>query len=127
MALSTSVSSSSGRLEYGHNTRVIEIACCDAFKMRTDAAQFGGHETVHEMQTAVEPGEQFVLDLVVNRERDLGAIWTNLREINNAHQSNVTAHRFERVLVRRVALDRQEDRMRLKTERTAKAEIDSFR
>ena len=113
-------------MEHGHNARVIQIARRDAFEVRTDAAQFRSHEAVHKMQTPVEPGEQFVLDLVVNRERDLRAVWTNLSEINKAHKGNVTARRFERILVGRVALDRQKDRMGLKPERTAKAEIDCF-
>ena len=126
MALRISASSGWGRLEHGHNARVIQITGRNAFEMRTDAAQFRSHEAVHKMQTPVEPGEQFVLDFVVNRERDLRALWSNLSEINNAHKGNITARRFERILLRRVALDRQKDRMRLKTERTAKAEIDGF-
>ena len=106
---------------------MIQIASRDAFEMRAYAAQFGSHKAVHKVQTPVEPGEQFVLDLVVNGERDLGAVRANLSEINDAHKGNVTARRFERILVGRVALDRQKDRMRLKPERTAKAEIDSLR
>jgi len=106
MALRISASSGWGRLEHGHNARVIQITGRNAFEMRTDAAQFRSHEAVHKMQTPVEPGEQFVLDLVVNRERDLRAVWTNLSEINDAHQGNVAAYGFECVLVWRVALDR---------------------
>ena len=98
--------SGGGRLEHGQNARVIQVAGRDAFEMRTDAAQFGSHEAVDEIQTPVEPGEQFVLDLVVNRERDLRAARANLSEINDAHQGNVSARGFERILVWRIAVDR---------------------
>ena len=98
--------SGGGRLEHGQNARVIQVAGRDAFEMRTDAAQFGSHEAVDEIQTPVEPGEQFVLDLVVNRERDLRAARANLSEINDAHHCNVPAHGLERILVWRIAVDR---------------------
>src|SRR5260370_19440670 len=97
------------RLEHGHNARLIQIACRDAFEMRTDAAQFRSHETVHEMQTPVEPREQFVLHLVVNLEGDLRAVCTNLSEINNPHKGNVASRRFERISRRRVSLYRRKD------------------
>src|SRR5881397_926839 len=95
-----------GRLEHGHDARVIQIARRDAFEMRADAAQFRSHEAVHKMQTPVEPGKQFVLDLVVNRQRDLRAVCPNLSEINDAHEGNIPTHRLERILFWRVALDR---------------------
>jgi hypothetical protein len=78
------------------------------------------------MQTPVEPGEQFVLNLVVNGERDLCAVWTNFSEINDAHQSSIPAHGLKRILFGRIAVDRQKDRVRLKTEWAAKAEIHGF-
>jgi len=93
-------------LEYRQNSRVIQIAGRDTFEMRTDAAQFRSDEAVHEMQTPIEPGKQFILDLVMKRERDLGAVWPNLGEINDAHQGDVPARGFERILLRRVAFDR---------------------
>src|SRR5712691_14704 len=88
-----------GRLEHGHDAGVIQIAGRDTFEMRTDAAQFGSHEAVHKMQTPVEPGKHFVLDLVVNRQGDLRAVRPNLSEISDAHQSNIAAHRLECILV----------------------------
>src|SRR5437773_8116636 len=91
--------SGGGRLEHGQNARVIQVAGRDAFEMRTDAAQFGSHEAVHKMQTPVEPGKHFVLDLVVNRQGDLRAVRPNLSEINDAHQGNIAAHRLECILV----------------------------
>jgi len=98
--------SGGGRLEHWQNARVIQVAGRNAFEMRTDAAQFGSHEAVDEMQTPVEPGEQSVFDLVVNRERDLRAVRANLSEINDAHHGNVPAHGLERILVWRIAVDR---------------------
>src|SRR5438094_4885903 len=89
------VCSGCGCLEHGHDARVIQIARRDAFEMRADAAQFRSHEAVHKMQTPVEPGKQFVLDLVVNRQRDLRAVCPNLSEINDAHEGNIPTHRLE--------------------------------
>src|SRR5438034_8452526 len=76
--------SGGGRLEHWQNARVIQVAGRNAFEMRTDAAQFGSHEAVDEMQTPVEPGEQSVFDLVVNRERDLRADRKSTR-LNSSH------------------------------------------
>ena len=55
------------------------------------------HKAVHEMQTAVQPGEQFILDLVVDRERDLGAVRPDFGEIDDAHEVNVSTHGLERI------------------------------
>src|SRR6266567_1141667 len=103
-----------GRVEHRHDARVFEIARRDAFEMRADAAQFGSHKTVHKMQAPIQPRKQLVLDLVVDRKRDLGAVWPNLSKINNTRQGDVPAYGFERVLIWRVALDRQKDCVSLK-------------
>src|ERR1043166_1765268 len=84
-------------------------------------------KTIYEMQTSIQPGKQLVLNLVMNRKRDLSAIWPNFGKIDDAHQCNISAYGFEPVLIWRVALNRQEDRMGLKAERAAKAKIHSFR
>jgi hypothetical protein len=76
-------------LEHGHNARVFQITRSDPFEVRPDAAQFRSHEAVHEMQTPVEPGKDFVFDLVMNRECDLSAVWPNLAEVNDSHESNI--------------------------------------
>ena len=107
--LQMSVLSGRSRLEHRQNATVVEVTRSDAFKVRADTAQFGSHKTVHEVQAAIQPGEQLVLDVIVNRERDFSAVWPNLGEINNAHQRNIATDGFERVLIRRFALDRQED------------------
>ena len=91
--------------------------------MRADAAQLGCHKAVHKMQTAIQPGEKFIFDFVVDRERDLGALRPDLSEINDAHQANVSADGLERILVRRIAIYRQQHSVRLETEGSAKAEI----
>jgi hypothetical protein len=119
------LSGSSG-LEHRQNARMLEVARGDAFEVRTNTAQFGRHKTIYEMQTSIQPGKQLVLNLVMNRQRNFSTIWPNLSKINDAHQCNISAYGFERVLVWRVALDRQEDRMGLKAERAAKAKIYSF-
>ena len=93
-------------MEHGHDARVIQIAGRDPFEMRTDAAQFRSQEAVHKMQAPVEPGKQWVLDLVVNRKRDLRTVCPNLSEINDAHEGNVAAHGLERILLWRFTVDR---------------------
>src|SRR6266542_1169695 len=93
------------RLEQGHDALAIQIAGRDAFEMRANTAQFRSHEAIHKMQTPVEPREQFVLDLVVNRQRDLRAVRPNVSEINDTHEGNIPSRRLERILVWRVALD----------------------
>src|SRR5207237_9699682 len=96
----------------------------DPLEMREDTSQLGSHKAVHKMQTSIQPGEKFVFDFVVDGKRDLGAVRPNLCEINDAHEGNVSTHGLERILVRRIAVHRQQHSVRLKTEGSAKAEID---
>src|SRR5204862_3035332 len=117
------VCSGRGRLKHGQNARVIQITGRDSFEMRADAAQFGSDKAINKMQTPVEPGKKLVLDLVVNSECDLSAVGTDLSKVDNAHKGDIPSHGLERILLRRVAVDRQEDRVRLKTEWAAEAEI----
>ncbi len=94
--------------------------------MRADAAQLGCHKAVHKMQTPIQTGEKFIFDFVVDRERDLGAVRPDLSEINDAHEGNVSTDGLERILVRRIAVHRQQHSVRLEAEGSAKAEIDRF-
>jgi len=115
------------RSEHRHNTRALQVAGPDAFEMCADAAQFGSYKAVHKMQTTVQPCEQFIFDFIVDRQRDLGALGPDLSEISDAHDGNVPAHGFKRILVRRIAVHRQKHGVRLEIERSAKAEIDCLR
>ncbi|PYJ52416.1 MAG: hypothetical protein DME69_01495 [Verrucomicrobia bacterium] len=117
----------SSRLEHGQHRRMLEVARRNAFEVRSDATQFGSHKTVDKIQAPIQPGNQLVLDLIVNRKRDLRAGSPNLGEINDSHKVNIAAHGLERILIWRVTLDRQKDCVSLKTKRAAKAEIDRFR
>ena len=103
---------------------MIQVAGRDSFEVRTDTAQFGSHKTVHEVQAAIQPGKELILDVIVNRERNFGAIWPNLSEINDPHQCDISAHGLEGVLVRRFALDRQQDCVGFKAQGPSEAEID---
>ncbi|PYL26697.1 MAG: hypothetical protein DMF37_01125 [Verrucomicrobia bacterium] len=105
---------------------MFKVAGRDAFEVRADAPQFGSDETIYKMQAPIKPAEQLVPYLIVNRKRDLGAIWSNFSKINDAYQGNIPAYGLEGVLICRLAINRKENRMRLKAERTAKAEIDCF-
>jgi len=63
----------------------------------------------------------------MDRQRHLRAVRPDLSEINDSHQINVPARGFKRVLVGHLALDRQKDCVRLKTDGSAKAKIDRLR
>src|SRR5262249_35857526 len=119
--------SGSSRLEHRQYARVVEVAGCNAFEMCTDTAQLGSHKTVHEMQSAIQPCKQLILDFVMNRQRDFGAIWPNLSEIYDAHKRNVSADGLECVLIWGVAVDREEHRVSLKAQRASKTEINRLR
>jgi hypothetical protein len=94
---------------------------------RADTAQFGSRKSIEKTQAPVEPGKQLVPDLVVNRKRDLRAVWPNLSEVNDPDHVDIPTCGLKRTLIGRVALDRQEDGVSLKTERTGKAEISRLR
>src|SRR4029450_9496616 len=99
------VLSGGNSLEHRQNARMIQVTGRDAFEVRTDTAQFGSHKTVHEVQAAIQPGKELILDVIVNGECDFGAIWPNLSEINDPHQRDISAHRLGAVLARRLAPD----------------------
>jgi len=103
---------------------MLKVARRDAFEVRANTTQFGSDETIDKMQAPIQPGKQLVFNVVVNRQRDLGTVWPDFSKINDAHQGNIPAHRLERILIWRIAIDRQEDGVRLKAKRAAKAEID---
>src|SRR5205814_10584945 len=91
--------------------------------MRADASQFGVHKAVHKMQTAIKPREKFVFELVVDRECDLRAVRSDVIEITDAQEGQVSTHALERILVVRVAVHRQQHSKRLETERSTIAKI----
>jgi len=94
--------------------------------MRPDAAQFCIYKAIHKMQTPIQPCEKFVFNFVVHGERHLGAVRADLGKINDAHQANVSADRLERILARRISIDRQQHRVRFEAKGSAKAEIDGL-
>lgn len=79
------------RLENGQDARALQIAGPDPFEMRADAAQLGVHKAVHKMKTAIQPGEKLVFDFVMDRERNLSAVRPDLGEINDAHETDISA------------------------------------
>ena len=62
---------------------------------------------IHKVETAIQPGEELVLDLVMHRERDLGAIGPKFGEIDQPHDFDVSASGFEGELLRALARRRQ--------------------
>src|SRR5205807_8615222 len=73
------------RFEHGQDTCRLGIRRCDSLKMCSDAAQLAVNKRVHEMEATIQPRKKFILNLVVHREGDLGAIRTDFSEIDNSH------------------------------------------
>src|SRR5947199_10743651 len=65
------------RLEHGQDTCRLGIRRCDSLKVCSNTAQLGVHERLHEMQATIQPREKFVLNLVMHREGNFGAIRTD--------------------------------------------------
>src|SRR5438046_1771625 len=93
------------RFEHGQDTCRLGIRRCDSLKVCSDAAQLTVHKCIHEMQSAIQPREKFVLNLVMHRERNLGAIRTHLGKIDNSHQVEIAADRLESYFIRRIAFN----------------------
>ena len=84
--LQTFALSGRSRLEHGQNARMLEVAGCDPFEVRTNTAQFGRHKAVHKMQAPIQPGKQLVLNPRNEPPRVTSVQFgLNLGEINNAH------------------------------------------
>jgi hypothetical protein len=105
---------------------MLEVARCNPLEMRANAAQLCCHKAIEKMQPPIQPGKQRILDLIVDRECDLSAVRPNFSEINDPIKL-ISTHGLKSVLIRRVAVDREQDCMRLEAERAAKAEINRFR
>lgn len=80
-----------GRFQHRHDWHALGVGGGDAFEVRPDAAQLRVNERVDEMQVSIEPGKQAVLDLVMDRDRDLGAVRPDLGEIDQADDFDITA------------------------------------
>ena len=91
--------------------------------MRADAPQLRSNKRVHKMKPAIEPREQFVLDLVMQRQRHFRAIRPNLGELRESHDIEVPARRFKCHLIGRITLHRQQNRASLEAQRSAKTKI----
>src|SRR5947209_7099519 len=95
------------RFEHGQDTCRLGIRRCDSLKVCSYAAQLGVHKCIHEMQSTIQPREKFVLNLVIHRERNLSAIRTYLGKIDNSHQVEIAANRFESNFIRRITFKRE--------------------
>src|SRR5207237_9297287 len=73
-----------------NNRHTLNVGCSDPFKVRPNAAKFRIHKCVDEVQVAIEPREQAVLNVVMDRKCDLGAVRPDIGEINEAHNLNVS-------------------------------------
>src|ERR1051326_8420640 len=91
--------------------------------MGSNASQLGSHERIYKMKSPVEPGEKLVLDLVMQRERHLGARGPDLGELDQSHDIEIPAGRFKRELVWRIAFHRQQNSARFKAERSPETKI----
>ncbi len=95
--------------------------------MCPDAAKLAHHEGIDEVELPIEPGKEFIFDFVMHGQGDFGEIRPNFREIDQAKEVNISAHRFESVFIRRLAVRRCQDGVRFKAQRAAKAKIDRLR
>ena len=94
--------------------------------MRADAAQFGVHKGIDEMQMSIEPREQAVLNPIMNRERNLGAGWPDFGEIHQTHHFDISAGGFKRELVFGIAIHGQQGGAGFEPKRAAKTEVDGL-
>src|SRR6266446_314315 len=115
------------RFEHRRHRRRFEIRRGDTFEVCTNAAQLRSHKRVDKVETPIKPCEKLALDLVMHSQRYLGAVWPNLRKIDQSHQINIAAHRFKCVLIGRLAVDCQEHCVRLETNGAAKAKVHCIR
>src|SRR5438045_545051 len=69
------------RFEHCQQRRPLHIRRGDAFEMSPNTTQFRIHERINEVKPSIQPGEQLVLDLILHRQRDFGAVRPNLREV----------------------------------------------
>ena len=114
-------------LEQRHHGQLLYVRSGDAFKVRANAAKLSVNESVDKAKSTIEPCEQAILDFVMDRESDLGAVWPNLGEIDQSNYVEVSPNRFESELIDRIAIHRHEHCARIKAERTTKAEVHCFR
>jgi hypothetical protein len=113
--------------EQRHDGCSLHVGRGDALEVRANTAQLGIYKSVYKTKSAIKPCEQAILDSVMDRESDFGAAWPNFGKVDQSQHVDVAARRFEGELVDRIAVHRQEDRARFKTERTAKTEVHRFR
>lgn len=98
----------------------------DAFEMRPQAAQLGSEEGVDKSELPVQPRIELVLNLVMNGQRDLGAVAPHFREIDKPHQFDISAPGLKGELIGRVVLDRCDNGVRVKAKRPTETEVDCF-
>lgn len=80
-----------GGFEHRHDWHALGVGGRDALEVRRDAAKFCIYECIQEIQVPIEPYTKAILDLVVNRERDLGAVGPDLGEIDQADDLDISA------------------------------------
>src|ERR1700730_8827149 len=95
--------------------------------MSTNASKLRSDKRVHEMKSAIQPSEQFVLDLVMQRERDFRAVRPDLGELRQSHHVQISPRGLKRHLIGRLAFNRQQDRPSFKAQRSAKTKINRLR
>src|SRR5436853_6495024 len=60
-------------LKQRYHRHPLNVGRSDTFEVRADAAKFGVHKRIDEVQVAIEPGEHSVLNAVMDRKCNLGA------------------------------------------------------
>jgi hypothetical protein len=115
------------RLEHGQDSCRLGVRRCDSLKVCSNRAQLAIDECVHEMQSPIQPREKYVFNLVVHGQGDFGAVRPHFREIDNSRQVEIAIDGFENDLIRRIAMEAEQNGVTLETEGTPKGKIDRFR
>src|SRR5438067_1445599 len=93
------------RLKHRKHRRTLHDGRRDPFEMGSDAPQLRSHERIHKMKSPVQPGKKFTLDLVMQCQSHLRAARPDFGELHQPHHVQVSAGRFKRELIGRIALD----------------------
>ena len=115
------------RLVHRKHRDTLDDRCSDPFEMRANAPQLRSDKCVYEMKPAIQPGEQLVLDFIMQRKRDFRTVRPDFSELRQAHHVQISTRGLKRHLIGRLALNRQQDRPSFKAERSAKTEINRLR
>ena len=90
----------------GQHSHAFDYRRGNPFEMRANTAQRRCHKRVDKTEAAIKPGKKLTSNLVMQRQRDFGAIRTDLSKFRQTDYFEVAADGFKRHSIRRSAVDR---------------------